>query len=127
MNVIIKRQSDGQLHLVVSGDFGFEAARELLFLGKECWAKMNGRALTVELEGVQALSSSAVGVLVLLKEMVGGGGFTIRLTRCADTVQQLFDSGVLDRYFDGAIGASAVASSAFLPHPPLAPSTPVRA
>lgn len=98
MSVSIKRQLDDELCLGVSGDFGFETARELLLLSRQCWK--GGGSLGVELDDVTGVNSCAVGALMLLHEMVGSGGhFDVRVNNCAADVQRLFDSGVLDRYF----------------------------
>ena len=89
---------DGELRVVVTGEFGFETARELLLVCKaRCQA--GAKAITVDMSGVTGLSSSGVGTLILLSELVGDGRFKVHLDHCADDVQELFSSGILDKYF----------------------------
>lgn len=106
MEVFARHQQDGQLYMVVSGDFSFEAARQLLLVTKQYWESGRHANLVVELQGVGNLSSCSVGVLVLLKELVGTGQFAIRLSGCGKGVRTLFESGVLDRYFDNKSAAA---------------------
>lgn len=91
-------QPDGTLNVAVTGEFGFETARELLFV---CRARLKEgvTAIAIDMSGVTSLSSSGVGTLILLEELVGDGRFRIDLHHCAEEVRQLFSSGVLDRYF----------------------------
>lgn len=95
---ISEKMTDGELRLVVTGEFGFETARELLLVSKARW-QTGAKAITVDLSGVTGLSSSGVGTLVLLSELAGDGRFKLRLERCSEDVRQLFMSGILDKYF----------------------------
>lgn len=89
---------NGTLRVTVTGDFGFEAARELLLVCK-ARCQEGATAIDVDLNGVTGLSSSGVGTLVLLAELVGDERFKLNLTHCASDVRELFSSGLLDRYF----------------------------
>lgn len=93
-----KLQGDGELRISVTGEFGFETARELLFVCKARWQE-GAKAITIDLNGVTGLSSSGVGTLILLGELVGDGRFRVHMEHCAAEVRQLFSSGLLDRYF----------------------------
>lgn len=95
----------GDLCITVTGEFGFETARELLLVGKARWQE-GAKAITVDLSGVTGLSSSGVGTLVLLSELAGDGRFKLNLDHCSEEVRQLFSSGILDRYFsNGAVSS----------------------
>lgn len=89
--------ADG-LRVTVAGEFGFETARELLLVCKARWQE-GAKAIAVDLNGVTSLSSSGVGTLILLAELVGDERFKVRLDNCAEEVRQLFSSGILDKYF----------------------------
>jgi anti-anti-sigma factor len=91
-------QADGTLRVTVSGEFGFETARELLLVCKARWQE-GATAIAVDMSGVTGLSSSGVGTLILLEELVGDGRFRVHLDHCAEEVRQLFSSGILDKYF----------------------------
>ena len=89
---------DGELRAVVTGEFGFETARELLLV---CKARIQAgaKSITVDMSNVTGLSSSGVGTLVLLSELVGDGRFRIHLDNCVPEVEEIFSSGILDKYF----------------------------
>ena len=95
---VTSKKANGELAVIVSGEFGFETARELLLVCKARWQE-GASAIVVDMSGVTGLSSSGVGTLILLSELVGDGRFRVQLDHCAAEVQQLFSSGLLDRYF----------------------------
>lgn len=89
---------DGELTVTVSGEFGFETARELLFLCKARWAE-GARTIYIDMQDVTGMSSSGVGTLVLISELAGNQNFHIRLRNCSEGIRELFESGMLDKYF----------------------------
>lgn len=95
---ITAKQDNGELLATVTGEFGFAAARELLLVCKARWQE-GAKAIAVDMSGVTGLSSSGVGTLVLLSELVGDDRFKLRLEHCSEEVRQLFSSGMLDKYF----------------------------
>ena len=95
---VTKAQADGELRVCVTGEFGFETARELLFVCK-ARCQQGAKSITIDMNGVTGLSSSGVGTLILLAELVGDGRFKLHLEHCAAPVRQLFSSGILDKYF----------------------------
>lgn len=105
MPVHIKSTPDGEngeLVVGVSGELGFEAARELLLLCRSRW-ETGVRSIRVDMEGVTSIGSSAIGTLVLLAELVGDGRLQVHMNGCSDGVHNLFASGLLDKYFGGAV------------------------
>lgn len=98
----VSDSEDGELVVGVSGELGFEPARELLLLCRDRWEK-GARSIRVDMEGVTGIGSSAIGTLVLLAELVGDGRFHVCLNGCSDGVRNLFASGLLDKYFGGAV------------------------
>lgn len=95
---VTEKQPDGSVRVVVRGEFGFETARELLLVGKARW-QQGATSIVVDMSGVSGLSSSGVGTLVILAELVGDGNFKLYLEGCSEDVRQLFSSGILDKYF----------------------------
>lgn len=95
-------QTDGELRITVTGEFGFETARELLLVCKARWRE-GARTIKVNMSGVTGLTSSGIGTLALLAELAGDDRFTLNLEHCSNDVRHLFSSGMLDRYFKGGI------------------------
>ncbi len=106
---ITKNPHDGGLSITVTGDFGFETARELLLIGKARWQE-GARQILVNLSGVTGLSSSGVGTLVLLSELAGDDRFKIVLDHCSEDVRQLFSPGILDSYFKQRVSTAGSVS-----------------
>lgn len=101
-------RNDGELCITVTGEFGFETARELLLVGKARWQE-GAKQIRVNLNAVTGLSSSGIGTLVLLSELAGDGRFKLILDQCSPDVKELFSSGILDRYFkEGTVAKGAV-------------------
>ena len=94
--------ANGELIVSVSGELGFEPARELLFVCRDRWDK-GARSIRVDFQGVTGIGSSAIGTLVLLSELAGDNRFSICLNDCSDSVRSLFNSGLLDKYFHGGM------------------------
>ena len=95
-------QADGELRITVTGEFGFETARELLLVCKARW-RDGARTIKVNMSGVTGMTSSGIGTLVLLSELAGDDRFELNLEHCSEDVRHLFSSGMLDRYFKRSI------------------------
>ena len=95
---ITSKQANGELLATVTGEFGFETARELLLVCKARWQE-GAKSIAVDMSGVTGLSSSGVGTLILLSELAGDDRFKLRVEHCSEEGRQLFSSGMLDRYF----------------------------
>ncbi|MRR49511.1 MAG: anti-sigma factor antagonist [Rhodocyclaceae bacterium] len=93
------RRAGNTLSVTVNGAFDFEAAREFMLL---CKASITDgvQEITLNMEAVDGVNSSAVGAMIVVSELAGSGHFHIRLQRCPEQVNQLFMSGVLDNYLD---------------------------
>jgi len=63
------------------------------------------------MNGVTGLSSSGVGTLVLLSELVGDGRFHVHLDHCAAEVREIFSSGILDKYFKEGVVSNRAGSA----------------
>lgn len=97
MSVSILLGDDKRLRASVSGNFDFDASRQLLLGVKAQW-RAGAQAVEVQLRNVTQASSCAIGAMMLLAEMAGSN-FHVSLENCAGEVCALFDSGLLDRYF----------------------------
>ena len=99
--MINTREAGGTLHVIVSDLFDFDTSRELI---RSCTALIKAHKvhqLQVTLKNVTYCNSCAIGALLVLSERVKGQ-FQLRLEDCHSEVNQLFDSGLLDRYFGDA-------------------------
>lgn len=96
MGVRVVLAKDGRLLATVEGAFDFASSRQLLHDVGQLWHN-DARALVVRLRRVQTVNSCAIGALMLLGERAGAK-LGICLDDCADSVRQLFDSGLLDRH-----------------------------
>jgi anti-anti-sigma factor len=105
---VTDKLANGELRITITGEFGFETARELLLVSKARWKDGATKGITVDMSGVTGLSSSGVGTLVLLSELAGDGRFKLHLDHCSEDVRQLFMSGILDKYFhQGVVSCDA--------------------
>lgn len=85
------------LHL--SGRFDFAAHREFREVCEQTLATPNLREIKLDLRGVDYLDSSALGMLLLLKERSGKIGGKVSLTNCQTTVRQILDIAHFGKLF----------------------------
>lgn len=98
--MIILNTHGDTLHATVKGAFDFNTAQDLV---RECKPHLRAKDITrveVTLEQVTHCNSCAIGAMLVLSEWVHGD-FRLNLQDCHADVHQLFDSGLLDRYFGG--------------------------
>jgi anti-sigma B factor antagonist len=72
-------------------------------MGKELYAVVEnspGLKLVVDFEGVQYLSSSALGKLITLKRKVGESSGTMKMCRIKPEIMEVFRITQLDKIFD---------------------------
>ncbi len=87
MSVTSTQTPTGTLHIAISGHFDFKTHREFL----DAYAKAAGpiRACVVDLTHADYLDSSALGMLLLLREAAGGDRADIRLRHCRSDVKKI--------------------------------------
>ena len=100
---VASKPLNGELRVRVGGELDFEAARELLLVCKARWQEGGTQSIVVDMAGVTGLSSSAVGSLMLLSELVGESRFKLNLENCSEDVCLLFTSGILDKYLKAGV------------------------
>jgi anti-anti-sigma regulatory factor len=86
------------LRITVSGDLDFATARELLLSGRKRLDQLAATRIEITLRKASLPSSCAIGAMLILAETVDGR-LILRQDDCSPEVRQLFDSGLLDRYF----------------------------
>lgn len=97
MGVLISQEEGRSLQATVSGDFDFEASRELLLGLRRRW-QADVPGIDITLRDVTRATSCSIGTLMLISEFAGRN-FRIHLDRCENDVHGLFSSGLLDRFF----------------------------
>ena len=99
MTVKVEVANDGRrLHAVVRGSFDFESSRSLLAQCRPGFGP-SLQSVTIELVGVHAVRSCALGALLVLSEHAGRVGIALRLKDCAEHIAYLFSSGMFSQHF----------------------------
>jgi len=86
------------LRAEVRGSFDFETSRNLLALCRPAFGPAL-QSVVVDLVGVHAVRSCALGTLLVLSEHAGRVGIVLRLKDCAEPIADLFGSGMFSRHF----------------------------
>ncbi len=99
MTVKVEVLNSGRsLQAEVRGSFDFETSRTLLALCRPAFGPAL-QSVTIELVGVHAVRSCALGALLVLSEHVGRVGIVLRIKDCAEHIANLFGSGMFSRHF----------------------------
>ena len=85
------------LHL--NGRFDFAAHKEFRGACEQMLATPNLEEIEIDLRGVDYLDSSALGMLLLLKERAGKTGGKVRLSHCQPSVRQILDIANFGKLF----------------------------
>lgn len=97
MSVRLVLYPSGFLHATVEEFFDFETSRTLLIETRKLW-NIGAHEFLLSLHRVAQANACAIGTMALLAEMTRQH-FHLRIEHCADEVEALFGSGLLDRYF----------------------------
>lgn len=96
---VTQRNNDGNATLVLAGRFDFNAHRDFRD-GYESALKVAGiKTLDIDLTAVDYLDSSALGMLLLLKERAGAKNITLGLVGCTGTVKQILEIANFNKLF----------------------------
>jgi anti-anti-sigma factor len=91
--------SDGQeLTIKIQGRFDFSAHQEF----REAYERVNGRPshYVVDLQDATYLDSSALGMLLLLRDHAGGDAARIRLVKCKPDVRKILAISNFEQLFE---------------------------
>ena len=99
MAVTAQVSSDGhEVTINVSGRFDFSAHQQFRRAHEENAAP--GRRFVVNLKGAEYMDSSALGMLLVLREQVGGeSNRSVRITNCRDELRTIFSIANFDKLF----------------------------
>ncbi len=85
--------------LVLDGLFDFSTHRDFRQACDEILACELVQDVLVDFRNVEYLDSSALGMLLLLKEKAGSGGRTLALVNCQEPVRQVLDIACFGKIF----------------------------
>ncbi|MGQ5523728.1 STAS domain-containing protein [Chitinimonas sp. PSY-7] len=85
--------------LVLSGQFDFSAHRDFRQASDEVLAADSVREVLVDFQQVDYLDSSALGMLLLLKEKASSTGKSLSLVNCRETVRQVLEIACFGKIF----------------------------
>ncbi|MEW6677373.1 MAG: STAS domain-containing protein [Pseudomonadota bacterium] len=96
---ISSEETAGRLTLALSGRFDFHSHREFRAAYEKALESSSARVLAVNFRGVDYLDSSALGMLLLLKEKAESSGKQVELTELHGTVKQVLDIANFGKLF----------------------------
>ncbi|MBV1776983.1 STAS domain-containing protein [Burkholderiaceae bacterium DAT-1] len=85
--------------LVLTGQFDFSAHRDFRHACDQLLAQDDVKEIVVDFESVDYLDSSALGMLLLLKEKASSGGRKLALANCKDAVRQVLEIACFGKIF----------------------------
>jgi anti-anti-sigma factor len=93
------RVDGGKATLSLSGRFDFTAHREFRQGYEGILQQPGTKSLAIDLGGVEYIDSSALGMLLLLKESAAAAKHTVALVNCRGTVRRVLDVANFDKLF----------------------------
>jgi anti-anti-sigma factor len=89
----------GNADLKLSGRFDFNAHRDFRAAYEQVIADASVRALNLDLGGVDYLDSSALGMLLMLRDKAGAANKTLSLSNVRGAVKQVLDIANFGKLF----------------------------
>lgn len=96
---ITTRNADHQVTLALHGRFDFHTHRDFRTACEQPLEDQNLREIVIDLGGVEYLDSSALGMLLLLRERAESVGKSVTLAKMQGTVKQVLDVANFDKIF----------------------------
>lgn len=96
---ISSRSTDNQTTLSLQGRFDFHTHRDFRGAYEQALEDATTREIVIDLGGVDYLDSSALGMLLLLRERAESLGKSVSLARMQGTVKQVLDVANFDKIF----------------------------
>ena len=85
--------------VVLTGKFDFSSHREFRQVCESLVGNPAVKELLVDFQNVVYLDSSALGMLLLLKEKISTAGKTLALVNCRDAVRQVLEIACFGKIF----------------------------
>jgi anti-anti-sigma factor len=96
---ISQRISDGKAVLALSGRFDFNTHRTFREAYEAVLGNATIKSLELDMSGVEYLDSSALGMLLLLKERTAARNIQMLITKCTGTVRQIMEIANFNKLF----------------------------
>lgn len=96
---ISTRNVDNQITLALQGRFDFHTHRDFRTAYEQPLDDPKIREIVIDLGAVEYLDSSALGMLLLLRERAESLGKTVALAKMHGTVKQVLDVANFDKIF----------------------------
>lgn len=96
---ITTQTTDSQITLSLQGRFDFHTHRDFRSAYEQALENSQVREIVINLAGVDYLDSSALGMLLLLRERAESVGKTVALDKMQGTVKQVLDVANFDKIF----------------------------
>lgn len=90
---------DGSAEIRLQGRFDFNAHREFREAVDTALADATAQAISVDMGGVEYLDSSALGMLLMLRDKAKVTGKSISLVNCRGVVKQVLDIANFGKLF----------------------------
>jgi HptB-dependent secretion and biofilm anti anti-sigma factor len=91
--------TEGRVVIRLEGRFDFSAHREFREAVDSALKEGGGRELVVDLAGVEYLDSSALGMLLMLRDRARGGGRSVSLANGRGAVKQVLEIANFNKLF----------------------------
>lgn len=98
MQINVQTMND-KARMSLQGRFDFNAHREFRLSYESLLAPAEVKEIEVDLGGVEYLDSSALGMLLMLREKAGASQKELALSNCHGTVRQVLDIANFDKLF----------------------------
>jgi len=91
--------ANGRAVLCLRGRFDFNAHREFREASDNAFGQADTREIQVDLGGVDYLDSSALGMLLMLRDRCKSANKTVSLVNCRGAVRQVLDIANFSKLF----------------------------
>ena len=85
--------------IVIAGRFDFGIHREFRNAYEKAEIKVPQAKFEVDLSGTEYMDSSALGMLLLLREHAGGDKADVSITNCRPVIKEILDIANFDKLF----------------------------
>jgi anti-anti-sigma factor len=93
------RKDNGTARMVLKGRFDFQTHRDFRAACDDTLAAADVRTIEVDMDGVEYLDSSALGMLLLLRDKGKNSNKAISLANCRGSVRQVLDIANFGKIF----------------------------
>jgi anti-anti-sigma factor len=94
----VQAQQDGdRLTIRIHGHFGYQVYREFRDAYQH---QAPGMRYVIDLQHTDYMDSSALGMLLVLREHAGSGSASVAITRCKPEVRKILQIANFERLFD---------------------------